>query len=610
MTVPPTQTRIATGLLQLQRSVRRRLVPVGAVAVLVALVATLLPIVSPPVIAAPSQDDPPSGRSMSPTATQPGDGDAPTDDEVVLSSAPVVPLAAVPVQGPCTYTDTWGAPRSGGRRHEGVDVIAKSGQYVYAVANGRLSKQAADRPGSLSGNAWWLTTSDGTYYFYAHLSGFAPGLKVGSQVVAGQIIGYIGMTGNAGAPHLHFEIHPGGGSAVNPTPSVRAVDACRTTAPLPQPGETPPTTTPSPGPVPPRENITGDSSARRQFISPVKAFDSAWGSGRLVGERSVRVSGLWSVGNAPGVLTRLTASGAPAAGHLLVHPCNTPGTGVASLTFPASGTAIGTAPVTVTDGTICVTTNTPVNLKLEIIAVRTPSGSGGAGSSTGVGLRPIPAHRALDTRTTVRLTPGTQTTIDATTLGVTPGTQALSATISIVDPAAAGTLTLGLCGAGSWTVPTNRDRLSSFAIVMRVTTTGWCLSSTVATDVIVDITGIWTGTTGPVPIPTTRVLDTRTPDGGNTPIGPTGRTIQITGRGTIPTGTTAVILAVTTISTDHEAIVFATPCGQPRGTGVITATNPHRITTVIAPTALAPDGTLCITTIHPTHLVIDVLAAG
>jgi len=147
-----------------------------------------------------------------------------------------VDLDAFPVQGPCWFIDSWQAPRGGGRLHEGVDVMAKAGQYVYAVQDGRLSKQTLDRSGSLSGNAWWLTTADGTYFFYAHLSDFAPGLTSGSRVRAGQIIGFVGSTGNSATAHLHFEVHPYGGDAINPYQTVRAAGGCKTGAGYEQPG--------------------------------------------------------------------------------------------------------------------------------------------------------------------------------------------------------------------------------------------------------------------------------------------------------------------------------------------------------------------------------------
>ena len=94
-----------------------------------------------------------------------------------LSVVPgTVKLDFFPAQGPCSFTDTYGAPRSGGRSHEGVDIIAKAGQWLYAVKDGTLTKKYLDSPGSLGGNGWRLTIADGTYFFYAHMSAFAPGL--------------------------------------------------------------------------------------------------------------------------------------------------------------------------------------------------------------------------------------------------------------------------------------------------------------------------------------------------------------------------------------------------------------------------------------------------
>ena len=163
---------------------------------------------------------------------------APVGNGVVEADPPERGMQALPAQGPCWYGDTWHVPRGAGRRHEGVDLIAEAGNYVYAVEDGTLSKRAWWQPGLLAGNAWWLTSSDGsgTYYFYGHLSDFAPGLGVGSSVKAGQIIGFIGETGSAATPHLHFEIHPDGGGAVNPYPAVRVLGGCKKGAGYEQPG--------------------------------------------------------------------------------------------------------------------------------------------------------------------------------------------------------------------------------------------------------------------------------------------------------------------------------------------------------------------------------------
>jgi murein DD-endopeptidase MepM/ murein hydrolase activator NlpD len=153
------------------------------------------------------------------------------------SSGGWVNLDVQPTQGPCWYGDTWMDARSEGRRHEGVDIFTVPGQYVYAVVDGRLSSRIWNQPGLRSGNAWWLTAADGSAtFFYAHLLDFAPGLRAGSRVQAGQIIGFVGDTGNAAAVHLHFEIHPGGGDAVNPYPMVKAVGGCRWGTPYEQPG--------------------------------------------------------------------------------------------------------------------------------------------------------------------------------------------------------------------------------------------------------------------------------------------------------------------------------------------------------------------------------------
>jgi len=149
------------------------------------------------------------------------------------SSVPVTTTSIMvfPVLGPCWFSDTWMSPRAGGRRHEGVDIIARTGQPLYAVIDGTITRQFFDRPGSLGGNALRLAATDGTYFHYAHLSAFAEGIGLGSTVVAGQVVGYVGNTGSSSAPHLHFEYHPGGGAAVNPFPIVKAVDGCRSTTP-------------------------------------------------------------------------------------------------------------------------------------------------------------------------------------------------------------------------------------------------------------------------------------------------------------------------------------------------------------------------------------------
>ena len=189
------------------------------------------------------------GQTLCLTSTAPAAATTATTTIAPTPAATPTPVTisidVFPVQGPCSFGDSYGAPRSGGRKHEGVDVIAKAGQWVYAAKDGTLTKRYLDAPGSLSGNGWRLTAFDGTYFFYAHLSAFAAGLSVGSQVKAGQIIGQVGKTGDASISHLHFEVHPKGGTSVNPTPMVKAVDGCKTSAVPPQPDGVPGMVTPT-----------------------------------------------------------------------------------------------------------------------------------------------------------------------------------------------------------------------------------------------------------------------------------------------------------------------------------------------------------------------------
>jgi murein DD-endopeptidase MepM/ murein hydrolase activator NlpD len=151
-----------------------------------------------------------------------------------LATRGIPQINVFPSQGRCSFSDSWHAPRPGNRLHIGVDIVGPKGLALYAVVDGTITKMyGADSP--LSGNALRLTGADKTYFFYAHLDSFAPGITVGSTVRAGQIIGYMGSTGNSGVSHLHFEVHPGGGDAINPYPVVKAVDACHVTEVLPQP---------------------------------------------------------------------------------------------------------------------------------------------------------------------------------------------------------------------------------------------------------------------------------------------------------------------------------------------------------------------------------------
>lgn len=122
-----------------------------------------------------------------------------------------------PVAGPHTFIDSWGAPRSGGRTHKGVDMMASHGTPAVAPVSGVVTH----RGNTVGGLSYHLDGDDGNYYYGTHLSSYAQG----GRVSAGTVIGYVGSTGNAGSPHLHFEIHPNASSystPVNPYPATKA----------------------------------------------------------------------------------------------------------------------------------------------------------------------------------------------------------------------------------------------------------------------------------------------------------------------------------------------------------------------------------------------------
>jgi murein DD-endopeptidase MepM/ murein hydrolase activator NlpD len=123
-----------------------------------------------------------------------------------------------PVAGMADYRDDWWEARFGPpfHLHQGTDIFGARGTPVRAPYAGVVRYE----DGGLGGKGAYVTQPDGTYYYMAHLDGFAKNLRNGSAVKQGEVVGYLGDSGNAlgGTPHVHFEIHPRGGGAVNPKP--------------------------------------------------------------------------------------------------------------------------------------------------------------------------------------------------------------------------------------------------------------------------------------------------------------------------------------------------------------------------------------------------------
>ncbi len=155
-----------------------------------------------------------SANSSAPRSSASG---SPAPSSSVPRGIPGVNGLFFPVAGPHSYTNDWGAPRVVGATHKGTDIMASRGTPLVAVTSGTVTQNSQKN----AGNYIILRGDNGDSYYYMHMDSFA----ASGRVSAGQVVGYVGDTGNAkGTPHCHFEWHPGGGGPVNPYPLLRAIE--------------------------------------------------------------------------------------------------------------------------------------------------------------------------------------------------------------------------------------------------------------------------------------------------------------------------------------------------------------------------------------------------
>ena len=133
---------------------------------------------------------------------------------LVASTPPLV--LPIPVEGvrPHQLVNSWGSPRSEGRKHEGIDIFAPRGEPIRSTTSGIVVTLATRRRG---GNVVRVLGPGGQWHYYAHLERFSE-IRVGQVIVRGTIIGYVGDSGNAKGtpPHLHYGIYHFAGGAINP----------------------------------------------------------------------------------------------------------------------------------------------------------------------------------------------------------------------------------------------------------------------------------------------------------------------------------------------------------------------------------------------------------
>lgn len=191
----------------------------------------------------------PAGRTLvkaTPTPQRPQSEDSLDGGPVLAApvvratgSGPVAPPTSagsllIPVQGiaETQLLDTFNDARSGNRVHDAIDIMAPAGTPVLAVADGTVEKLFESERGGLT--LYQFNGDRSLAYYYAHLQGYAPGIAEKQAVRRGQVIGYVGSTGNASpdGPHLHFAVFQLGpeqrwweGTAVNPYPLLRGAPA-------------------------------------------------------------------------------------------------------------------------------------------------------------------------------------------------------------------------------------------------------------------------------------------------------------------------------------------------------------------------------------------------
>jgi murein DD-endopeptidase MepM/ murein hydrolase activator NlpD len=148
------------------------------------------------------------------------------------AAPPSAAALQVPVEGvtPAQLSDTFNQPRTGERRHEALDIMAPKGAKVLAAADGKVVKLFISKPGGIT--LYQFDASEKFAYYYAHLDRYAPGVVEGKVLKRGELLGYVGTSGNAdpAAPHLHFavfELEPAKewwkGAPQNPYPLLQPV---------------------------------------------------------------------------------------------------------------------------------------------------------------------------------------------------------------------------------------------------------------------------------------------------------------------------------------------------------------------------------------------------
>lgn len=525
-----------------------------------------------------------------------------------------------PVGGRCAFVDTYGAARAGGRSHAGVDIIANQGKPLFAVTSGTIFRMSYVGGGTntLGGNSLHLRDADGTgtYYYYAHLVAFADGIKVGTQVNAGQLLGFVGMTGNASAPHLHFEVHPGGNTTVNPYPYVKAVDACRTEVTSPAWNGVPSTA----GSVTPGGSssasvwTSGPSSVSRGFVpvSPARLVDTRENKGlvgRLSPGQSATITTAGKAGvpsNATWVHVNMVSVEPAAAGAVTIVPCGKPArTAVLNV---APSTVMGTSAVAgLTNGAFCIQSSVRTHIVIDVMGYST--------TGSGTGLVQLTPTRTYDSRVSggTRFAPHQVRSVRVVGFpGIAGDAIAASLNVTVVNPSQAGYLTAWPCGGAQPTTSIlnfGAGEIIGNSVNVGVGSNGSvCFSSNTGGHLVVDITGIWMGSQGDTlqAIDPVRVFDTAA--AGQRVAAHRIKEIPVAGVAGVPASTRNAAMSITVANAAVPGYVTAWPCGQQMPLASSINFTSRRTSSNATLQALGTGGKLCVYANTTIDLVLEVVA--
>ena len=579
----------------------------------------------------------------------------PVRREIVLSGRPVDPT--------CAFIDTWQQARGNGRLHEGVDIVTTAGKPIYAVVDGTISKMYLDEPASRSGNGLRLAIADGTYFFYAHMQQFAAGVQVGLAVKVGDVIGYVGHTGNTLLDHLHFEVHPNGGAAVDPTAIVRAADTCKipasptgvTSPPLSSdapsappstlyptatrttaapPATPPPATTPAPTPplvttvaaapptTPPPPPPSNQSPAAQPVapvaaparttaaakgltvVGPLRVADSRFGTAKKLLANATTKIGIARLGVPSSIASAqitVWSIGSASDGYLTVFPCNSTAPSTSTLNFTAGQTVSASTFVGVSSGNVCVFASTSTDVIIDVAAYSDGKAPAGVIATT--------PFRAFDsTWAGNRVLKGKERSVRvAGAAGMPAAATAVTLTLTTSRSTTRTSLQAYACGATPSGVPVvvgGIGETNSAGATVKVSAVGSvCFLSNADLDLIVDVHIAWAkGGAQLQSIPPVRLLDTRS---GSAQSAGSTREITVGGSAGIPSGATAAAINVTVAGATSATQVAVWPCGKKKPNAVVVAVAAGQTASGGATVGLGA-GTLCISTTSTAHLVIDV----